>query len=415
MRRLKNLYHFLIALIALLYYRYPAKKLTVIGVTGTDGKTSTTHLIYHILKTAGLPVSFISTVEAKINGASFDTGFHVTTPSPFQLQRLIKAALNSGSRYLVMEITSHALDQYRSLGASIDIALITNISHEHLDYHGTFENYRQAKSKILKGVDYAILNRDDKSFNYLKKKVNKKLISFSLKDKLRYKGINFNANPRLIGNFNRFNIMSAVCCARLFKISDQNINKALKSFPGVPGRLEEVKTDRNFKVFIDFAHKPNALKEILKTMRQITKNKVIAVFGCAGLRDRLKRPMMGEIAAQFADLSVLTAEDPRTEDVRDIIDNIALGCLKKNAVEINKNEKNTDFRKNSRVFFKIPDRQEAINFAVNKLAKAGDTVVFCGKGHEKSMCYGKIEYPWDEFNAVKKALYDSVKATSKVS
>lgn len=415
MRKLKNLYHFLVSFLALLLNGHSAKKMTVIGVTGTDGKTSTTHLIYHILKTAGFPVSFVSTVEAKINGVSFDTGFHVTTPSSFALQKLIKKAYISGSRYLVLEITSHALDQYRSLGTSIDIAVITNISHEHIDYHRSLENYRLAKAKILKGADYAVLNRDDDYFDFLKRKVYNKLIPYSLKDKKNFHKINFDSNPRLIGNFNKYNIMAATNVVRILKIDDDIINKAIKTFPGISGRIEEIKTGKSFRVIVDFAHKINALKNILETVRKITPGKLIVVFGSAGERDVIKRPIMGEISATYADYTILTAEDPRTEDVRTIIDSISTGCLKKKAVESFKSADIKKLSSGKKYFFKIPDRQEALNFAIRKLAGKGDTVLTCGKGHEKSMCYGKTEYPWDEFNAVKKALYDSVKATSKVS
>ena len=321
---------------------------------------------------------------------------------------MIGDAYLNGSRYLILEITSHALDQHRAIGTSIDIAVITNISHEHIDYHGTFEKYRLAKSKILKGADYAVLNADDPNFLFLKKLVKSKLITYSLRKSNNFRKINFKSNPRLIGNFNKYNIMAASSVARIEKISDDVINKALINFPGIPGRLEEIKTGRKFRVIVDFAHKPNALREILKTVRNLSKGRVIAVFGCAGLRDRIKRPMMGEIAATFADCTVITAEDPRTEDVRKIINSISEGCLKKNARELDKNKIGPLKKQKGKVFIKIPDRQEAINFAINKIARPGDIVVTLGKGHEKSMCYGKTEYPWDEFKAVKKALYGSI-------
>jgi UDP-N-acetylmuramoyl-L-alanyl-D-glutamate--2,6-diaminopimelate ligase len=173
--------------------------------------------------------------------------------------------------------------------------------------------------------------------------------------------------------------------------------------------MEEIKTDRPFKIIIDFAHKPDALTQALKTSRKMTKNKLIVVFGSAGLRDRLKRPMMGEIAAKLADYTILTAEDPREEDVRDIIAEIAQGSLKGGAIERNKREQ--FFNGQKKYFWRIADRQEAINFAIRKLAGKDDLILICGKGHEKSMCYGKTEYPWNEHQAVAKALYGTVKTT----
>lgn len=415
MQRVKNIIHLLQALMAVLYYRFPARKMKVIAITGTDGKTTTTHLIYHILHSAGLPVSYISSVEAKIGDEKQDTGFHVTTPSPFQLQKLIFKAKQSGSRYLVLEVTSHALDQFRVLGASIDIALVTNISHEHIDYHKTIENYRRTKAKIFEGSSLAVLNRDDASFNYFSQKVKSKIISFSLREKNSPRSRIYPENKHLPGNFNKYNILAAVSVAEFLKIDKKIIKQAIATFSGVPGRMEEVKNNRKFTIIIDFAHKLNALQNVLITARENTKNKIIAVFGSAGLRDRIKRPLMGEIAAQLADYIVLTAEDPRTEDVRDIIEQIAKGCLKKNVIDMGKNTRDLKTLNNNRKYFwKIADRQEAINFAIRKLAQEGDTVLLLGKGHERSMCYGRTEYKWNEKNAVEKALYGKVKNTLKV-
>ncbi|OGG03309.1 hypothetical protein A2W14_03780 [Candidatus Gottesmanbacteria bacterium RBG_16_37_8] len=413
MQRIKNLYHFFTALFSSFYFRHPGDKMTVIGITGTDGKTTTTHLVYHILRTAKLPVSFVSTVEANIAGQVIDTGFHVTTPSPFKLQKLISLAYTKGSRYLVLEITSHALDQYRVFGSSVDIALITNISHEHLDYHKNMDNYRNSKAKIIRDAKYAVLNSDDKNFSFLKSKVKGNLVTFSLKKKNKINYADIPANPHLLGNYNKYNILSSIKVAEILNIDAKIIKKAIKSFKGIPGRLEEVKTKKHFKIYIDFAHKLNALKQVLTTVRQFTPGRVIAVFGAAGLRDHLKRPLMGKVAGELADITVLTAEDPRTEDVRLIINSIARGLLSKKVIEMNKFADISQFVNGLKYFYKIPDRQEAINFAIRKLASSGDTVIICGKGHEKSMCYQKTEYPWNEKQAVLKALYGPVKDTQE--
>lgn len=406
----KNLFHLLSALAASVFYGFPGRKMTVIGITGTDGKTTTSHLVYHILKTAGKKVSLVSTITAFINDKAYDTGFHVTTPSSWQLQRLMKEAVTGGSEYFVLEVTSHALDQHRVFGTSIDIGLINNISHEHIDYHKTIDHYRLAKSKILKGVKYSVLNKEDENFRYLKDRKSSKLVTFAIKGEADYTQAKMKLKPRILGRFNLSNALAAASVASILKIDKSVISEAVTSFVGIPGRMEEVVTDKSFKIFIDFAHKPNALENALGTARDKTRNKLIVVFGCAGLRDRLKRPMMGEIAGNLADFAVFTAEDPRTEDVRDIINQIAAGCVKTNMREADKRREVKEYLKNhNKYFWRIADRQEAINFAVRRLAQEGDTVLICGKGHEKSMCYGKIEYPWDEKKAIEKAIYGTVK------
>lgn len=402
----KNLYHLLEALIACLRFGFPGRKMTVIGITGTDGKTTTSHLIYHILKTAGKRVSLVSSIEAIINGKTYDTGFHVTTPSSWQLQRLMREAGKGGSEYFVLEVTSHALDQHRIFGASIDIGLINNVSHEHIDYHKTLDHYRIAKAKILKGVKFSVLNKDDQNYDFLKTRANGQLVTFSLQKEADYSQNILQLKPKVYGRFNLQNSIAAATVASILQIGPTTIRRAIANFAGIPGRMEEVINDKKFKIFIDFAHKPNALEQVLKAARELTKRKLIVVFGCAGLRDKLKRPMMGEIAGKLADYAIFTAEDPRTEDVRNITNEIILGCLKTSMKEVNKKE---DFQKyhspTKKYFWRIPDRQEAINFCIRKLGQKGDLILVCGKGHEKSMCYGKIEYPWDEKQAILKALY----------
>lgn len=408
-RVFKNIFHFSTALIWSLVYKFPGKKMIVIGVTGTDGKTTTTNLIYHILTNAGKKVSMISTIAAKINGKSYDTGLHVTTPSPFLLQKYLRKALDDGCEYFVLEVTSHALDQFRTFGTSIDLAVITNISHEHLDYHRTFDNYRDAKAKILKKAKYAILNVDDGNYSYLSKRTKAKIITFGIKNKADFNLDNFPLKTNLAGDFNLYNCLAAAAAAATVEIPKEKILKALSTFKGLDGRMEETKTKRPFRIFIDFAHKPNALENVLKSARKLTSSKLIVIFGCAGLRDKLKRPMMGEISAKLADYIILTAEDPRTEDVRQIINEIAVGCQKLKINEADKKNKDSlQLKKNEKYFWRIPDRQEAINFGIKYLGKNGDMILICGKGHEKSMCYGKIEYPWDEKKAIEKALYAAV-------
>lgn len=409
-RSLKNIYHLLVAVLAVIYYRYPSRKMTVIGVTGTDGKTTTSNLIYSILKASGKKVSIVSTVSAVINGRSYDTGFHVTTPSSWALQKYMKQALDGGCRYFILEVTSHAIDQHRIFGSSIDISVITNISHEHLDYHKTFDNYRKTKAKILSRSKFSILNVDDDNFEFLKKKVTGHLVTYGINGQADNTPSVLKSKPPLQGKYNLYNILAAVSVARILGINAKSISKGLSDFIGVPGRLEKIKSGTKYSIFIDFAHKPHALESVLTTLRPLTKNKLIVVFGCAGERDRLKRPMMGEIAARLSDYAVLTAEDPRTEDVRNIIGEIAAGCLKKGMIEMEKSGfEGRLTKKEKKYFWRIPDRQEAVNFAVRKLASTGDLILVTGKGHETSMCYGKTEYPWSDKSAIEKALYGTVK------
>lgn len=378
-------FHFPLAVLAVLFYRYPARKLIVIGVTGTDGKTTTSTLIYEILKRARKKVALISTVGAKFGGLKIPTGFHVTSPNSWSLQRLIRKIVNKNFKYLVLESTSHGLVQYRLLGSNFYIGIITNITHEHLDYHKTWKNYLLAKAKLFKKVKFSILNKDDFSFKPLQRIAAGKIITYGLKQG-DYNLKNFNFKTKLIGDYNLSNCLGAIAAARTLGISRKIIIRAVAEFKGVEGRMEKVNIGQDFQVFVDFAHTPNGLKNALEALNKIHHRKIIAVFGCAGLRDKSKRPIMGKIASQLADIIILTAEDPRTENVIEIINQISSGCKKKTIV------------------YKEPDRQKAINLAINKLARRNDIIGVFGKGPEKSMCFGKTEYPWSDKVAVKKAL-----------
>ena len=363
-------------------------------MTGTDGKTTTVNLIFHILREAGEKVSMISSMNAVIGPKKYDTGFHVTTPDPKDVQKFLRQAVDAGSKYFVLESTSHGLSQNRLFGCFFKVGVVTNVTHEHLDYHKTYKNYLQAKAKLFGRAELAVLNKDDEPFKYLNEKLqNIKRVTYALKSKADFTPKSFPFKTPLLGEYNQYNCLAAIAATSSLKIPAQQIKQTLASFRGVEGRMEEIKLGQDFRVIIDFAHTPNALENTLKTLKPLvaSRQSLIVVFGCAGLRDIQKRPKMGEIAAKYADLIVLTAEDPRTEDVNQIIDQIVQGCLGQGVKE-------------GTTLFRIPDRGEAIKFAIQKLAKKGDIVVICGKGHEQSMCYGKKEYPWSDFKAVKKAL-----------
>ncbi len=399
-------YHLPKAILASRLYGNPGQDLEIIGVTGTDGKTTTSSLIYHILKSAGKKVALISTVDAKIGRATIKTGFHVTSPNPFALQKFLRRMRSQKIRYVVLEVTSHGLDQFRTYPLEPKIAVLTNITHEHLDYHQTFEKYRDAKLKLFKKAKHAVVSKDLPIFDDINSRLPNVLFStFSLfadsqlkpssveylEDKTLFTlgGLNF-VLP-LTGEYNLYNALAAVSTALLLDISPIDIKRSLASFRGVKGRLEQIPNKRGLHTFVDFAHTPHALESVLTNLRAKLKKseKLIVVFGAAGLRDRSKRPMMGKVASFLADHVVLTSEDPRLEDPKKIAKEIASGIPKR------------DLKK---VYIET-DRQKAIDYAVNKLARRGDWIVVCGKGHEESMNLdGYTEIPWSDQEALASSL-----------
>lgn len=389
-QKIKNIYHFCNAFLANVRYGFPTKKLTVIGVTGTDGKTTSVNMIYQILKGTGKKVSMVSTINAIIAGKAYDTGFHVSSPDPFVIQKFAKQAIKSGDEFLILEVTSHALDQYRFWGIHFDTVVITNITHDHLDYHGSFENYFATKAKLLKNVRIAVVNKDEKHFERLSKMTNAKIVTFGTSRKADYNSTDFPIKISMLGDFNTLNGLAAFAVCINYGVDAIDIKKTLAVFSNLIGRMDEVKNNRGFRIIIDFASTPFALEQALKTLRKLTKGKLIAVFGSAGKRDISKRPLMGEIAAKFADISIITAEDPRGE-LEKINKQIVEGSMKAGGI-LNKN------------VFVVNDRQKAIDFAINNLAKKGDAIGIFGKGHEQSMNYNGVELPWSEHEAVKKAL-----------
>lgn len=410
------------------FYGYPAKELTVIGVTGTDGKTTTASLIHHILVTCGVKAGMVSTVNALIDDEIIDTGFHVTTPEAQMTQSLLRKMVDGGLTHVVLETTSHGLEQYRVAECYFDIGVVTNITHEHLDYHGDYEHYLRAKSKLFTGLIHnadkvggtyqiAILNQDDISYSPLAATLegekyqdikiikygtdsNNDLIASNIHNTL--KGIAFDLEIQnetlliestLIGEYNAHNILAAIGSTVIaLGLDVKSVIDAIGSFTGVPGRMERVDLGQNFEAIVDFAHTPNALKVALETSRNRIKEHVIAVFGSAGLRDREKRRMMAATSIAKADITILTAEDPRTEKLEDILAEMEDQAKKMGGVK-------------GKTFFTIPDRGEAIRKAVN-IAGEGDLVIICGKGHEQSMCFGEVEYHWDDRTAIKSALSD---------
>lgn len=382
-RRLKGLYHRLEALVSALWFRFPSRKLTVIGVTGTDGKTTTTTLIYEILKVAGFKVSMITSVHAVVAGKTYDTGFHVTNPRGFEVQKYLRQAADHGDTHFVLEVTSHGLSQHRVDFVRFAVGVLTNVTHEHLDWHKTFTAYMMTKISLLRRSKIAVINRDEaevynKASSLLRRK---RVITYGIHRDALITPKTHPFTTKLIGQFNRYNCLAAIAAASALGVSLRVIQKALLTFTGVPGRME-VMSEKPFRVIVDFAHTPNAIEQVLKTLRPMTKKRLIHVFGSAALRDRTKRPLMGKASAAYADVIILTEEDYRTEDVNVIIDEIASGIPV--GAEVHR----------------YPDRNKAIAFALSA-GKPGDTVIITGKGHEKSIARGKIEYPWSDQEAVR--------------
>lgn len=388
-QKIKNTYHLTEAILANVLYGFPSKKIKVIGVTGTDGKTTTSHLIYHVIHELGCKVSISSSVFTNIAGEITDTGLHVTTQSRWKIQENLKKSVDAGYEYFILETTSHGIDQYRNWGIEYDAAVVTNVTEEHLDYHKTYDNYLRTKAKLLLAANVGVVNRDDRSYRQIKEiltEKNKTFKTFSKFEKADYVWSKEKISSDLEGDFNKENLLAAYAICSELGFDQDKIRKALKTFKLPLGRFDTV-YDKDFKIVIDFAHTPNSIRKILSTLKKGSKGRLIHVFGSAGLRDYLKRPEMGKASAEYADLTTLTEEDFRTEKIEDINEKVIDGF---------KARKFTTYKV-------INDRQEAIEFAL-KQAKKGDVVAITGKGHEKSLARGTKEYDWDEYKAVKNAL-----------
>jgi UDP-N-acetylmuramoyl-L-alanyl-D-glutamate--2,6-diaminopimelate ligase len=383
-RSLKGLYHLIIAIIANIWFGFPGRKLTVIGVTGTDGKTTTTTIIYGILKKAGYKTSMITSVHAVIGGKIYDTGFHVTTPDAFFVQKYLKKAVDNGDTHMVLEVTSHGLAQHRVFGIPFAIGVITNVTHEHLDWHKTFQEYMLTKLKLLTRAKIAVVNRDEADLYRTAMPLirHKRIVTYGIRRDAKITPEIFPFKTTLLGEFNRYNCLAAIAVCTALEIPPQIIREAIAEFSGVAGRMEIV-TTTPFTVIVDFAHTPNAIDRALKAARKYTKKHLIHVFGSAGLRDHTKRPLMGKASSRYADMIVLTEEDYRTEDVNQIMDDIEKGI--ENHVPVQR----------------IENRAKAIAFALSS-AEPGDLVMITGKGHEKSLCRGTKEYPWSDQKEVLK-------------
>lgn len=399
------------------YYDFPSRHLTIIGITGTNGKTTTTHLLHSILKLATKgKTGFISTIGADFGSSSADTGLHVTTPTAPEIHKHLAMMVDAGLSHAILEMTSHGLEQGRLAGVDIDVAVVTNVTHEHLDFHGSFESYRAAKGIMFNMLEQSyrkpdtpkmsILNADDDSFELYSKIPSDTIVSYGIENDADYRAKKIEHAPdathffvgrrkyslKLAGEFNVYNALAAIATADSMGIDNNFIKRGLRKISSVSGRMERIDEGQDFVAIVDFAHTPDALEKALKAGRQMLEphNRLITVFGSAGLRDVHKRYLMAETAEKYADITVLTAEDPRTESLDAILNMMAEGCIASGGVE-------------GETFIRIPDRGQALYEACQR-AKSGDMVLACGKGHERSMCFGTTEYPWDDREAMRSAL-----------
>lgn len=401
---LRLAWHFLWGILAVLYYRFPSRKLVVIGVTGTNGKTTTANLIAKILEASGKKVALATTINFQLGKKKWENLTKMTSLGRGGIQKFLRKALDAKCTYAVVEVSSHALVQYRTLGISFDVAVLTNITAEHLDFHGTFANYRQAKEKLFwnlaknKKFDkkVAILPAEDPNLSHFLRIPDIGIITFGVKKgevhsenlkirqnsqsfEIKTNDKNLRVETKLLGNFNIANILAATATALALDIKAKTITQTLKKIEPIPGRIEAIEAGQPFRVIVDFAHTPDALEKILRTFRGVTTGKIWLVFGATGDRDRSKRPGMGKIAHQLADEIVLTSDDPFTEDPVKIVSEVARG--------IQRNE--------GEHFYSDIDRKRSIKYALEN-AERDDTVIIAGKGCEQFQVVGHKKISWDD-------------------
>jgi len=396
---LLDFYHFILSFLGALIYGFPsrlrqgfggqAKKLRVIGVTGTNGKTTTIEMIAKIFEEDGYKIALLNSIRFKIGQKEEINTLRMTMPGRFFIQRFLRKTVNEGCQYAILEVTSEGIKQHRHKFIKFDIAVFTNLAPEHIESHGSFEKYREAKGKLFQiSRNTHVINIEDDNSNYFLNFPAKKKITFGL-EKGDFNLKNTNLKLGLIGNFNLYNALAAICVGISQGINLETCKKALGKFEGIPGRMELVISEP-FKVFVDYAFTPNALEKVYQTLTHQLINssthKLICVLGaCGGGRDKWKRPVLGEVAARYCNEVIITNEDPYDEDPWQIIGQIEVGM------------KNKELGEN---YWKILDRREAIRKAL-ELAKKGDTIVITGKGCEPSICIKNKKVSWDDRKVVK--------------
>ena len=385
------------------FFGFPSDKLRVIGITGTNGKTTISYLIEAIAKEAGFDCGVIGTINYRFKNKAIAA--KNTTPGSRQLQELFAKMLARRVKYCAMEVSSHALDQERVAGINFNSAIFTNLTQDHLDYHKNLENYFLAKAKLfrtLSASSTAIINNDDKYGRRLKRLTKARIMVYGIKNKstVMAKDIDFGSlasgftliapkiNTRiktsLVGRYNIYNVLAAICWGISQGLSVKYIKSAIEKFKNVPGRLEKVNCKNGYSIFVDYAHTPEALFNVIDTLRRIVKGRIIVIFGCGGERDKLKRPKMGKIVTELADYAVITSDNPRSENQLQIIKDIQKGINKDN-------------------YCLIPDRSEAIRFSLAMLEK-NDCLLIAGKGHENYQIIKNKVLHFNDREEIKKCL-----------
>ena len=393
-------YHFSQSIVANLKYKSPGKKLRIIGVTGTNGKTTTSFMIWNMLNKAGHKTGIMTTVAYGIDKLEPELG-HMTTVDAFTLNKRISEIKEKGAEFLVLEITSHALAEFRTLGIPVEIAVFTNLTHDHLDYHKTVENYRNAKGKLFKKAKFSILNADDKATEYYKT-IAKDYITYGIKNgeykaekiQLSVSGVKYlyhdmNIETKIPGKFNVYNSLATVLVGERLGLTKDEIEVGISSLTEVEGRMNIIDEGQPFTVIVDYAHAPDALEKVFESIKG-HKGRIISLHGGAGRRDPSTRPIRGEILAKNSDLVIITEDDSRDEDPEKIAEGFIEGAKKAGKI-LGKN------------LIKELDREKAIKIALDS-AKKGDLVLILGKGHEKTILRADGPHDFEDIKVVKKFL-----------
>ena len=393
------------ALMVAAFYGWPSRQLRLVGITGTKGKTTTSYMVKAICEKAGLKCGLIGTTGNMIGDQRMES--HLTTPDPVELQSTLRKMVDAGVQVVCMEVSAHAIDMHRLEGMSFEVGCYTNLSQDHLDYFGTMDAYFETKKSFFTGgmVRNAVINADDETSERILRDLKIPRLTYGIsvnadlfaRDiEIQETGWQFSTilqsvqtvpiHLRLLGTFNVYNALAAAGCAMVLGISEADIRAGLESVRSVPGRVELLNTRTPYKVVLDYSHSPDALKNILETLRVFTRGRLIALYGCGGDRDQGKRPIMGEIGGQLADFCILTSDNPRSEDPMQILAAIEKGI-----------------KPTGKPYTVIENRREAIRYAL-RMAREGDVLVLAGKGHETYQEINGVKYPFDEKVVVEELL-----------
>lgn len=417
-RRIEPVGHLAEAVVANVRNGFPGKRLRVIGVTGTNGKTTTSFFIHRMLHEAGVKVALMSTVAYGIGDDIKMQQEHITTAQAGILQKRLKSFADAGVEWVVLETSSHALAQHRVWGVPYEIAVMTNITHDHIDYHGTFERYLEAKRSLFslankRGLKYGVVNADDPNAKVFIDSVENSTTYGIENGELQASNLSMNAHGssyiattggdvykmkvNIPGKFNVSNSLAAVAVGRKLGLSKEQIEMGIAKLTHVEGRMNSISEGQPYGAIIDYASTPDGFEKLFSSIRPTTKGKLVAVFGSAGERDESKRAEQGRIAAQYADELVITEEDDRKEDGAKILNQIASGA-------------ESAGKEKDKSLFLVPDRIAAVEFALSRVKNPEDVVVFLGKGHEKTIERADGEHPWNENEVVRAAIKRQLKS-----